>query len=88
MYEIIISPKAIVHLRRLQSNEPTAYEKAVVLIEELKVHPRTGTGHPEPLKGGVNWSRRISKKHRLVYSIHDEKIHIDILSAWGHYDDK
>ena len=27
-------------------------------------------------------------KHRLVYRIFDTEIHVDVLSAYGHYDDK
>lgn len=53
-------------------------------------HPKTGTGHPEQLKGNRSglWSRRITKKHRLVYEIHDNKIIVLVLTAYGHYDDK
>ena len=38
-------------LVRLAKNEPKAFAKAQRFIEELKVHPKTGLGHPEPLKG-------------------------------------
>ena len=31
--------------------ELDAFAKAQRFIEELKVHPKTGLGHPEPLKG-------------------------------------
>ena len=33
------------------------------------------------------WSRRITKKHRLVYEIHDMEVVILVLTAYGHYDD-
>lgn len=49
MYDIIYSPLAKDDLLTLQRSEPAAFRKAAMLIEELKVHPRTGTGHPEPL---------------------------------------
>ena len=57
------------------------------LINELREHPMTGTGNPEPLKGNRKgqWSRRITKKHRLVYIIHEDFISIVLLTAWGHY---
>ncbi len=44
-------------------NEPKAFAKAQTLIEELKEHPRTGTGHPEQLSGdrAGQWSRRITQ---------------------------
>ena len=71
-------------------SEPKAFLKAQALIEELKIHPRTGTGKPEPLKGDHTgqWSRRITKKHRLVYEIHDTEVIVLVLTAYGHYEDK
>ena len=68
MYKVILSPKALADAGRLKQSEPKAYQKLVGFIEELKEHPKTGTGHPEPLKGKPEgrWSRQITKKHRLV----------------------
>ena len=45
-----------------------------------------GFGKPEPLKHNLSglWSRRISKKDRLVYRF-DEKC-ISIFAIGGHYD--
>ena len=65
------------------------YCKAISL-NEIAEHPKSGTGHPEPLKGQPEnrWSRQITKKHRLVYRIFETEIHVDILSTYGHYDDK
>lgn len=59
-------------------------------IDELREQPKTGTGHPEPLKGKPEgrWSRALTKKHRMVYRIFDEEVVILILSSYGHYDDK
>lgn len=90
MYDIIYSPRAVEDLIKLQRNEPAAYKKVSKFIEELKEHPQTGTGHPEPLKGQPQnrWSRQITKKHRLVYRIFETEVHVDVLSAYGHYDDK
>lgn len=72
MYTIRYTEQATKHLLRLRASEPKAYAKVQVLLTELAEHPRTGTGHPDPLRGdkGGSWSRRISKKHRLVYEIH------------------
>ena len=89
-YTIDYTNEAVKELIDLSINEPKAYAKAKNLIEELKSHPRTGTGHPEPLKGEPQgrWSRRITKKHRLVYRIFDDAILVLVLRAYGHYDDK
>jgi len=90
MYDIDYMPEAKADLQRLKKNEPAAFKKAVKLINELMDHPKTGTGHPEPLKGlpEGRWSRQITKKHRLVYRIMEKEILILILTAYGHYGDK
>ena len=90
MYDIIYSPRAVEDLKKLQRNEPSAFKKVGKFIEELKLHPKTGLGHPEPLRGKPEgrWSREITKKHRLVYRIFETEIYVDVLSAYGHYDDK
>ena len=90
IYKIHFSPLANEGLALLKRNEPAAYKKAVALLSELQIHPYTGTGQPEPLKGNRagQWSRRISQKHRLVYTVEDSIIEVYILSSYGHYDDK
>ncbi len=90
MYRIDFSERAKSDLVRLKKFEPRAYEKARKLLNELMDHPRTGTGHPEQLSGdhAGQWSRRISKKHRLIYEIIEMKVYVVVLAAYGHYDDK
>ena len=90
MYRLRISEEADHDLSRLKKHEPQAFKKALQLLEELTEHPQTGTGHPELLKGDRpgQWSRRISKKHRLVYEIQEEIELVLVLRAYGHYDDK
>ncbi len=60
------------------------------LLEELREHPTTGSGQPEKFKYNLAglYSRRINKKHRLVYSIQEDIVTVYILSAWSHYGDK
>lgn len=57
------------------------------LIEELELHPFSGTEKPEELKYSLNgfWSRRINRVDRLVYSVDDKTITVEIVSAMGHY---
>ncbi len=45
-YRIQYRDLAKEHLARLAMSEPKAFKKAQNLIEELKEHPHTGTGHP------------------------------------------
>jgi toxin YoeB len=90
MYTITYSPEAKEGLAKLKRSEPESFKKAVKLLNEIIEHPKTGTGHPEQLKGHPlnRWSRQITKKHRLVYRIFETEVHVDILSAYGHYGDK
>ncbi len=76
--------------KSLEKSEPKAFQKALRFVEELKEHPKTSTGHPEPLKGKPEnrWSREITRKHRLVYRILETEVFVDVISAYGHYDDK
>ena len=89
-YRVVNTPEADEDFARLAKNEPKVFIKAQRFIEELREHPRSGTGHPEPLKGHPEgrWSRRLSKKHRMVYRIFDDEVLVLLLSSYGHYDDK
>ena len=46
------------------------------LIEDIRRHPFTGIGKPEPLKHQLAgfWSRRIDDRHRLVYAVEGEVV--------------
>jgi len=90
IYNVIIMPMAMSHLARLSKSEPKVFQKAQRFIKELETHPKTGLGHPEPLKGKPEnrWSREITKKHRLVYRIFETEVYVEVLAAYGHYDDK
>ena len=89
-YSLKFRKQALEDLASLATNEKKAFAKAQILITELREHPRTGTGKPEPLSGDRvgQWSRRITKKHRLIYEIHDNEVVVIVISAYGHYDDK
>jgi len=90
MYEIEYREQALLDIAKLKKDEPSSYKKVVSFIQELKEHPKTGTGHPEPLKGKPEgrWSRQISKKHRLVYRIYETEVVVLVIAAYGHYNDK
>ena len=90
IYKVTPTSEAEADLVRLAKSEPKAFAKAQRFIEELKVHPKTGLGHPEPLKGKPEgrWSREITKKHRMVYRIYEEEVVVLLLKSYGHYDDK
>ena len=85
MYKLDYTDKAKEDMQRLKREEPKAFLKLGKLLEELM-----GTGKPEQLKGdrAGQWSRRITKKHRLIYTINDTEVLVLVLSSYGHYDDK
>jgi toxin YoeB len=89
-YKLEIDIQARLGLEKLAKSEPKAFKKAQRFIEELREHPKTGLGHPEPLKGKPEgrWSREITKKHRMVYRIYETEVVVLVISAYGHYDDK
>lgn len=90
MYELKFTPEADDDLRKLKKSEPKAAKKALELLKEIINTPYTGTGKPHPLTGdrAGQWSRRITQKHRLVYTVNDNEIRVLVLAAYGHYDDK
>lgn len=57
------------------------------LLEDIKLHPFTGIGKPEPLKHNLKglWSRRINDEHRILYSVSDGMIYVYVLSMRWHY---
>ena len=84
--EVIFLPDADDDLQFwISAGNKVIIKKIVQLIDDIKVHPYTGLGKPEPIKHKLSgaWSRRINKEHRLIYEMDGEKILI--LSARGHY---
>lgn len=90
MYTLEYTLTAEESFKKLKKNEPQAFAKLKKLLLELMEHPTIGTGHPEQLKGDRvgQWSRKITKKHRLIYLIKETEVVVLVLSAYGHYDDK
>lgn len=77
-------------LKKYKKSNPLAFKKIIRFMPELEQHPRTGTGHPEPLKSGnsVTYSRRITAHDRLIYDVYDEIVTVLIIEIEGHYKDK
>ncbi len=70
-----------------QTSDKAVLRKLNALLKETARSPFDGRGKPEPLKGDLSgkWSRRITDKDRLVYSVEDEVI--IIYQCKGHYED-
>lgn len=90
MYRLEFSKEALLAIAKFKRSNKAAFKKISILLEELQEHPRTGLGHPEPLVGSDNttYSRRITKKDRLIYDIYDNIVTVLIISAEGHYKDR
>jgi len=89
-YKIVFSLGAEKKLAAIKKCNPQMWRKLQKILGELMEHPRNGTGHPEPLKGGssVTYSRRLSAKDRIVYDIYDDTIVVLVVTIGGHYGDK
>lgn len=75
-YILILTPEAEKHLKEWsKSGQKKTLKKIADLFDELRLHPTTGTGHVEQLKGNLSglWSREISKGDRLIYCIVEVK---------------
>ena len=57
------------------------------LIEDIRRHPFTGLGKPEPLRGELAgyWSRRITGEHRLVYRVQGKGVDQEVAIARCRY---
>jgi len=80
--------KQIVEHRK--SGDKSSIKNIERILIELTTHPETGTGQPEKLKYELSgyWSRRINKKDRLIYSIDDNTVTVEVVSEMGHYLDR
>ncbi|GAA5035351.1 Txe/YoeB family addiction module toxin [Marivirga lumbricoides] len=90
-YTLAFSKTALEDIEKhKKSGDKATLKKIEKLLNELLEHPTSGTGQPEMLKHDLAglYSRRINRKHRLVYSIEEEIVTVHVLSAWSHYGDK
>ncbi len=90
MYRIDISDEAAKVIKKWKKSNPIVFKKLYKLMMELEKHPRTGTGHPEALKGGkdITWSRHITAHDRIIYDIYDDVVTVLVVEVEGHYNDK
>ena len=75
--EIVFTKNALKDLKywKKQKNKEILLRIESLLNDIIK-NPFEGIGNPEPLKYQLSgyWSRRITKEHRLIYTIKDGKI--------------
>ena len=89
MYEIEFSKEAVKHVLLMRKSSPQLFRKLEKLLDELREHPYTGTGHPEQLRylEGV-WSSQLDKKNRSSYMGKETTVIELFYATWGHYVDK
>ena len=88
LYDLILKPKALEDRDFFKkSGNVSLMKKIQNLLEELELHPETGTGKPERLKENLSgyWSRRINSEHRVIYTVDVSKKLVEIYSLYGHY---
>ena len=90
-YIIQLSKRALSDLQTIKkSGRKLDMKKLEILLLELEIHPKTGTGSPEKLRyyDGEVWSREVNKKDRLVYEIFEKDLVVIVIQSLGHYDDR
>ena len=86
MFRIIYTDRAALDVQR--HTNAGLKRRIDFLICQLQTHPFSGGGEVETLKhtdGRKLFSRRIDRRHRLVYSVDETEMSVCILSAYGHY---
>jgi toxin YoeB len=76
--------------KHFKSGNKSNIKKIEILLRELEINPFSGTGQPEQLKHSLHgyWSRRINQKDRMIYSVNENTVIVEVVSAIGHYGDK
>ena len=89
-YQVNVTTEVQDVLKKWKKSNPQLLKKFQKIFHELVEHPTTGTGHPEPLKGGkgITYSRRLSAHDRIIYDIYDDTLVVLVVETEGHYNDK
>jgi toxin YoeB len=88
MYRLIFTDTAKAHYQfLLKSGNKKVIDKINRLLADIALHPYSGIGKPEALRFSLagKWSRRITREHRIIYSVHDDLVIIYILALHSHY---
>lgn len=83
--DAVFQPEFLEDLRYWVETDRKLALRALDLVEAILRDPFQGIGKPEPLKhlSPGAWSRRLTREHRIVYLVRDERI--DFLQARYHY---
>ena len=89
-YTIRVSHGVDKVITKWKKSNPDLFKKYRRIFEELLEHPKTGLGHPEPMKGGkeMTWSRHVTAHDRIIYDVYEDIVEVYVLEVEGHYNDK
>lgn len=89
-YSIEFTPAADKTIHLWKKSNYLLHKKLLSVLLDISQHPRSGIGHPEPLRNGngITWSRRISAHDRIIYDIDDQIVRVLVVEVGGHYSDK
>ena len=81
-----MTDQALEDYRYWEKKNPKILKRIHALFDDIKQNPFRGLGKPEPVKLNLSglWARRITKEHRCVYRLQDDRIIIRSLRF--HYD--
>ena len=74
---------------KLRTKDKVMHKNLIKILKQLqRDDPTKGYGHPELLKHALAglWSRKLTKKDRVIYNFTDTSIHI--FAIGGYYGDK
>lgn len=83
--DVVFHPEFREDLKYWVSKNRKTTLRLLDLVEAVLRDPFQGIGKPEPLKylDGGTWSRRLTREHRVVYRVSDDRI--DFLQGRYHY---
>ena len=90
-FRVTLTVEAKLHVaKHYKSGNRAVIKKIELILIELSEHPTIGVGQPEQLKHNLQgfWSRRINQKDRMIYSINDNTVIVEVVSAMNHYADR
>ncbi|MFH1195140.1 MAG: Txe/YoeB family addiction module toxin [bacterium] len=86
MYKILFTPQALFDAKKISSSK--LQDKVKDLLKIVEKNPYSFPPPFEILSGKLKGliSRRINKKHRLVYQVFKEEKIIKVVKLWTHYE--
>jgi toxin YoeB len=90
-YNLSLSDRAKKDLAVIyKSGDKSLIHRIERIFDELEEDPYKGIGKPEQLRHNLAglWSRRLDRKHGLVYQVVEETVTVYLIAAKGHYSDK